>query len=320
VSADNRSISFIIPVKNGAKFIASCLEHISAEMHQTDEIILVDNGSTDDTIQIARSSGRNLTVLEHPRITVAALRNRGASGAKGELLAFIDSDCLLQPGWRAAVISTLADPAVHATGSICDLPANPTWVERSWSVSKTERVRKVEYIPSANLIIRRGIFAAMNGFDESLITDEDYDIGKRIVLAGGVVLDVPQIRAIHLGNSKTIAQFIRRQNWHAISILDSLRKNGWDKPMIMTLAFMGCCILALAAIVLGCGIVCRVIGPVALVLVIPVLTTVYRVMRNGDALFIPHLILLYTIFYAIRSYALLKALLIPKTGKSAGGH
>jgi glycosyltransferase involved in cell wall biosynthesis len=301
-------ISFIIPVRNGAAYIELCLAHIESQMHPGDEIFVVDNGSTDDTLDIVRGHG-NVRVLEYPNLTIAGLRNRGAQEASGEILAFIDSDCLLQQGWRTAVIETLSDSAVQATGSICDLPPSPTWVERAWSASRTDSSRRVEYLPSANLIIRKDAFRAVRGFDESLITDEDYDIGAKITRSGGHVVDSPRVRAIHLGNSKTIPQFIRRQKWHATSILDSLARHGWDKPMIMTLVFMVTCVAALAGLA-GIAVYGRIMMFfLGLPLIAPLTSSCYRIKRNGEARYLPHLAVLYLLFYSVRSIALIEGLL-----------
>lgn len=307
MTSETMKISFIIPVLNGEKHLDQCLAHIGSEMSGSDEIIVVDNGSTDNTVSIARRR-ENVRVLEHPELTVGGLRNRGAQISSGDVLAFIDSDCLLQKGWRRGVVETLSDPTVHATGSICDLPPSPTWVERAWSASKSESPRCVEYIPSANLVIRRAVFLSVGGFDETLVTDEDYDIGVKITRSGGRIIDAPTVRSIHLGNSKTLAQFVSRQKWHATSIIDSLARHGWDKPMIMTVCFMFACLIALlsipAAALWGRSALIGTILP----LLAPVITALFRIRRNGEARYFPHLVVLYLLFYLVRSLALLENL------------
>ena len=167
-------ISFVIPVLNGEKYIDQCLNHIEKEMRDNDEIIVVDNGSTDNTVKIAREHEKAV-VLEFPKITIAALRNRGASISKGDILAFVDSDCLLCKGWRQAVESVLSDGIVEATGSHCDVPSSATWVEKAWMYPINRAEMRVNYIPSANFVIRKRAFEAVSGFNETLVTDEDSD-------------------------------------------------------------------------------------------------------------------------------------------------
>jgi len=310
MTSETMKISFIIPVLNGAKYIDQCLAHIESEMSADDEIIVIDNGSTDDTVSIARRR-RNVRVLEYPELTVGGLRNRGAQVSSGDVLAFIDSDCLLQQGWRKGVVEILSDPAVHATGSICDLPPSPTWVEKAWSASKSGSPRRVEYLPSANLVIRRAAFLSVGGFDEVLVTDEDYDIGVKITRSGGQVIDAPAVRSIHLGNSKTLAQFVRRQEWHATSIMDSFARHGWDKPMVMTVFFTFACLMAVVSIPTIALYGRKALIGTTLPLLAPVVTALFRIRRNGEARYLPHLVVLYFLFYLVRSMALLKNLRRP---------
>ena len=109
--------SFVIPVLNGERFIEGCLKSIIAEMTAEDEITVVDNGSTDRTLEIVRSFAQ-VRLLEHPHMTISTLRNWGAATSTREYLAFIDADCLVCDGWRAAAVRILSNPKVSATGSI----------------------------------------------------------------------------------------------------------------------------------------------------------------------------------------------------------
>ena len=295
------SVSFIIPVRNGERFVDGCIGSIEAEMQPNDEIIVVDNGSTDGTPMKVRGHAR-VRLLEFPDVNISAVRNRGAAAAKGDAFAFIDADCLVQPGWRNAVVTAFASTEVHATGSTCALPSNPSWVELAWVAKPFESPREVGYINSGNLVIRREVFVAVSGFDETLVTDEDCDIAFRIKRAGGRVLDAPGARAIHLGNPKTIAQFARREKWHSSSIVETMILDGIDKPMMMTIGFIFSWIVAL-----GCCMAAVVWGEFLLVLgssaifVAPLFSAIYRVSRGARVGYLLELTLLYFIFYLVRT-------------------
>ena len=305
VDNPQKKISFIIPVLNGERDIEACLDSITENMAPQDEIILVDNGSTDNTIEIA-SEYAQLTVLQHPECTIAGLRNRGAEKAGGDIFAFIDADCVVCPGWRQAVVSILARGNVHATGSISVLPEKPSWVEKVWLSERTRTERKVNYIPSANFIVPREVFEVVHGFDETLVTDEDSDIGTRINQRGYTILDSPDVRVIHLGNAKTIMQFAWRQKWHAISMLDKFDWRRPDKPAVMTFLFAFTVILAFAVMPILSYIGLSIWWGPTLILVSPVLTAVYRVMQYYNFQYFVHLVILYFVYYFVRVIALLQ--------------
>jgi glycosyltransferase involved in cell wall biosynthesis len=309
--SDNISISFIVPVLNGERYILSCLDHISREMAPGDEIIVVDNGSTDKTIQIARAYP-GVQLLQHPLVSISALRNRGAEQAKGDLFAFIDSDCLVCPGWRKAAVEVLTDERIAATGSIYDFPANPTWVEKAWLSSKNRTARAVEYINSGNFIVKRRAFEAVHGFDELVLTDEDTDIGARLRAQGFGIIDNPEVRAIHLGNAKTIVQFYRKQRWHALGGMKLSQHGRLDKPMVMHMLFL---LSVLSALILVYFAVLGTINPIVIPIVcvwVPVVTALYQMVHYGSVKYVLHVMLLYLVFYLARTAALFRAIRIRK--------
>ncbi len=312
-----RTISFVIPVLNGEKYIAECLKHIESEMQAGDEIIVVDNGSTDATHDIVAAHPR-ARLIEHPKVTIAGLRNRGAEASKGDVLAFIDSDCLLKPGWRAGVDKELSSDSVQVTGSTCDLPLQPTWVEQAWAPAIVKSSREVGYINSANLVIRRDAFVAVNGFNESLKTDEDYDIAFRMRRNGAKVIESPEIRAIHLGSAKTLRQFYQRQKRNATSIVDTWRLNGIDRPMIMTLVFIASLLLGAGSVVLAfvTGHWLLALGAVAILLA-PLLTALNRVLRGTQVLQIPQMTVLFVVFYWVRTLTLIHHLRSSNRGSNS---
>lgn len=124
-------VSVIIPVYNREQFIKKCLLSLLDQTATDYEIIVVDDGSTDNTLAIARSIESNrVRILHHPvNKGLAYSRNKGTQKAQGKFIAFIDSDCEASPQWLEALLKPFfMDPSIMITGGrIIDPPANTYW-------------------------------------------------------------------------------------------------------------------------------------------------------------------------------------------------
>ena len=109
MSAAPSSISAIIPVHNGARFLSEALRSVKEQRLPADEIIVVDDGSSDGSADIVRREHPDAVLIQQPRAGAAAARNAGARRARCEALAFLDHDDLWPPernadllrAWRA---------------------------------------------------------------------------------------------------------------------------------------------------------------------------------------------------------------------------
>src|SRR5262249_16427613 len=127
---DQPMVSFIIPVRNDAGRLARCLRSISESQYPREliEVIVVDNGSTDESAAVAHSVGA--TVLSLPRLRLGELPNRAVSSAHGEVLAFVDADHEIVSGWIPSALSVLSEAGIAAVGAPCRPPSPATWVQR----------------------------------------------------------------------------------------------------------------------------------------------------------------------------------------------
>ena len=114
-------VSVVVPFYNEERWIAKCVEGLLAQTYPRNryEIILVDNGSTDASTTIARRFPELRVLTEATRGSYVA-RNRGVSAAEGELIAFIDADCVPSPDWVEEIVQSMADPDVMILLGYCE--------------------------------------------------------------------------------------------------------------------------------------------------------------------------------------------------------
>lgn len=295
-------ISVIIPAYNESRFIGLCLESIKNQTYNKEriEIIVVDNGSKDNTVEIARRYTDKIFVV--PNVTVAALRNFGAGKASGEILAFIDADCVAEPEWLERAVYRLNE-TICITGSQYALKDSPSWIERAWFSQRHSGVRKVNYINSGNLIVPYDIFMKIGGFNESLHTGEDYEFCMRARRYVDIISD-DSIRVVHLGNPKTLRQFLRREIWHGLGAFGSLKFNIFDKPLMGTLIFLLLSLLQVFGLInLSTRPYIFFLSSTGLIVLL-LLTVLYRRRFLKDLRHFMELLLLYYFYYMGRALSL----------------
>jgi glycosyltransferase involved in cell wall biosynthesis len=230
-------VSIIIPTYNEEKRLPECLDSIfDLDYSKEDiEVIVVDNGSTDGTREIAKSCGAE--VLRDDSLNVSGLRNLGASQAKGDILAFVDADCIVSKDWLKNASKYSDDITVAAWGAPPAIPKEATWVQRTWYLvrQKENQVQTVDWLETMNLLVRKDQFLSIGGFNEALITCEDVDFSYRISRYGQIVSD-KRIEVIHLGEASTLQEFVRKEIWRGRSNLRGIFSHGLSLKEIPSLS------------------------------------------------------------------------------------
>ena len=157
-------ISVIVPARDARSTLPATLAGLGDQRDVEDfEVIVVDDGSTDGTADLARASPLRPRVLSAAGVGAAESRNLGARAARAGALAFLDADCQPVPGWLAAGLEALGD-ADLVQGPICAPPGA--------RVGPYDRVlvtpRASPLFESANLFVTREVFQGVGGFEDWL--------------------------------------------------------------------------------------------------------------------------------------------------------
>lgn len=204
-------LSVVIPVRDGARDLGRCLRQIRETPDLDAEVIVVDDGSGDDSAIVAAWFGATVLRVETPRGPAAA-RNLGAGVATGALLVFVDADVAVHPDALPRIVARFdADPGLVALfGSYDDRPDAPGLVSRYRNLLHhfvhqagpfVDDLRPVRTFWTGLGAIRREAFLGQGGFDPTRYRRpaiEDIEFGYRITRAGGRIVLSRDVRATHL--------------------------------------------------------------------------------------------------------------------------
>lgn len=193
-------LSIITPVHNGAIWIGETVESVLAQEHTAEiEYIVLDDGSTDDTLSVLKPfRDRGVTVLSHPNIGEARTVNRGAELARHDLIAVVNADDPVLPGWVASMTQGFHDPALSA--------AYPDWriIDAGGRALRDITTEAFVYgvlfaqhlcIPGPGAVLRRSHLPRGELLrDPACGTSSDYDLWLRLGLHG-CIRRVPQVLA-----------------------------------------------------------------------------------------------------------------------------
>ena len=202
------SVSVVIPVRNRPEDIAACLDSLTRVVYPEEkmEVIVVDDASTDETPgEVSRFPVRLISLKE--RRQAPSCRNIGAAAAKGEILAFLDSDCAVDPLWLKELLPAFEHPQVGVAGGLVDSALGNNGLDKyeqvksslriaSW-FKRSSRGERFFYVPSCNLLVRRELFLQLGGFRETLLVGEDVDFCWRAEDLGRLIDYRPEGKVLH---------------------------------------------------------------------------------------------------------------------------
>ena len=209
-------VSIIVCSYNGGSTLASCLDSLGKLNYPDYEVILVDDGSTDDTSYIAAQFPW-VRYIHQSNQGLSHARNTGAGAAKGDVFAYTDSDCMVDPDWLYYLIGTLVSGDYAGVGGPNITPPAKNWIQACVAAAPggpshvllTDVV--AEHIPGCNMAFYRWAFEGVGGFDtEYRKAGDDVDFCWRIQQAGWVVAFSPTAIVWHYRRF-TLRAFLKQQ-------------------------------------------------------------------------------------------------------------
>ncbi|MBI4591103.1 MAG: glycosyltransferase family 2 protein [Candidatus Rokubacteria bacterium] len=199
-------ISVIIPNRNGVATIDKCLAAVFSSGYPDFEVIVVDDGSEDNSVAVIRTFPCELLRLEK-HSGAARARNVGAAHSKGEALFFTDADCLLQEDTLSIASKTLAGegPTTVVGGTYTRTPYDKRFFSRFQSVfihySETKNADHPDYVATHAMVIDARTFRKNNGFAEAFLPIlEDVEFSHRLRRAGYTLVVHPELQVQHVFN------------------------------------------------------------------------------------------------------------------------
>lgn len=197
-------VSVIMPTYNAGVRIGAAISGVLTQTHPDVELIVIDDGSTDDTVEIARGFGDRLTVLQQPNAGPNAARNAGLRVAQGEYIALCDSDDYLLPNYVAEALAVL-EGAPPRTWVTCSSQALTEHGLREYGYSpfgtvardgQREAILQVNFV-SIFSVFPRSMADEVGSFSEDLHRCEDWEYWARAIFSGWRVAFQPEQASLY---------------------------------------------------------------------------------------------------------------------------
>lgn len=234
-------VSVVVGVRNEERFIEECIESLLKLNYPKDcyEIIIVDGMSTDKTRELVQKYPVRLLLNE--RKNVAAARNLGVESSKGDLVAFTDGDCKVDPDWLKVLVYEMRnapDDVVCVGGPNLIFETDPvfgrvvgyaqeTFLGSGGSAQSKNSTKKhyVNSLPNCNAMYKKFAIKEVGGFDEKFIVGQDGDLNYRIGKKGHKFLYIPEAQVLHHRRG-TLKSFSVRMFKYGMWMAELFKKHG----------------------------------------------------------------------------------------------
>ncbi len=268
-------VSIVLPANNEENYIDSCLSALKIQNYPEDrfEVIVVDNKSKDRTVEIAKSFG--VKVLHKDQGPVGAVRNFGARHAKGDIIAFLDSDCVAPPNWLETGVQLVSSKQNTAFGGPYMLRKAPYWLEKFWLLEDRDLPKS---LLGGAIFINKRHFFAVGAFSESITSGEDSQLTHDLRAANYDVIVRKELAVVHLGNPTNIKTFFWRQVWHSENYIQNIKSSVIDPTFYIILLYISS--ISISAIWLASGKFTYALPTISFALFLPFVLSAKRIKRS----------------------------------------
>ncbi len=257
---DYPGVSIVIPVRDQTVDLADCLASLAGLDYPPDrlEIIVVDDGSKKDVSRVLSSENIQVIRLEKSQGPAGA-RNVGAEKAGGDILAFLDADCVAGEKWLKEIVPFFLAASVGAVGGFVEGYYKKSFLDRYEATGSSlnmgrrilleGRSGSTFYVPTANMLVRRDSFMSTGGFQSGMRIGEDVDFCWRLRDLGRTLLYVPFGRVAHKHRHR-LDKILRRRARYGMSEAPLYRAHRDKKKTLQIPVFSGLSLLAVALAIL----------------------------------------------------------------------
>ena len=219
-------VSVIIPAYNAAKFIRETVEHAIAQTYPNMEILVINDGSSDETASVVESFGDAVRLISTENRGVARARNTGIEAATGEFVAFLDSDDLWEPEKLTIQVDALdeghrlvyTDSISFGTESLSNI--NISVNEKLPSGDIRAQLILRNFIPTSSVLLDRQIALQIGGFNPEIPVCDDWDLWLRALsVTGAKYVDQPLVR--YRVHENSLGSSVEKRMSGSFQVIDS---------------------------------------------------------------------------------------------------
>ena len=252
-------VSVVIPAYNEEHQIAKCLESVVGTGYENLEIIVVDDNSKDETVKAASRYAVQV-ITRRSRGGIAAARNHGLQFVRGEIVAFVDADCIVDKLWLHVLLSRYVDSKIAGVGGVIATRESSLFAKYRNYVAKEEYadspnpVRGTSSIPGGNSSYRTDVLRSIGGFNPAFAKPsglEELELGYRLRKNGYLLVGEPRAVVWHLreGSLRNWITGAYAAGYVALRFLGRYRRREFLRLQVMQTAFLIFLILCMVSLI-----------------------------------------------------------------------